>query len=161
MRTDKAAVDAAESQVRTLAATALQEWGPVIGNSVATGTALVDRLIEREEFLVQITLPPSAKIDPPPTVSVEVGGRRVDVRYISPATRTDPRIRPSLGLRAHRRQFLHPRSIQTDMPASEGGGFVVPVSVFGSSKPPEIVTQAAQLLLSEEFRAQIQVGGED
>ena len=92
VRTDKAAVAAAESQVRTLAATALQEWGPVIGNSVVAGTALVNRLIERDEFLLQITLPPSASIDPPPTVSVEIGGRRVDVRYISPATRTDTRI---------------------------------------------------------------------
>ena len=81
-----------KSQVRTLAATALQEWGPVIGNSVVASTALVNRLIERDEFLLQITLPPSASIDPPPTVSVEVGGRRVDVRYISPATRTDTRI---------------------------------------------------------------------
>ena len=92
VRTDKAAVAAAESQVRTLAATALQEWGPVIGNSVVAGTGLVNRLIERDEFLLQITLPPSVSIDPPPTVSVEIGGRRVDVRYISPATRTDTRI---------------------------------------------------------------------
>ena len=53
------------------------------------------------------------------------------------------------------------REISTDMPAREGNGFVVPVGVFGSSKPPEIVTQSAQLLLSEEFRAKIQVGGED
>lgn len=206
LQTDKAAVDAAESQVRTLAATALQEWGPVIGNSLVSGTALVNRLIERQEFLLQITLPPSASIDPPPTVSVEIGGRRVDVRYISPATRTDTRIQglsffyaadeksgalPGMNVRAYL-PTGHPvdgyvvpysalvwwsghawvyvrtddnsftrREIPTDMSASDGSGFVVSIGVFGTSKPPEIVTQAAQLLLSEEFRAKIQVGGED
>ena len=206
VETDKAAVEAAESQVRTLAATALQEWGPVIGNSVVSGTTLVNRLIERQEFLLQITLPPSTSIDPPPTVSVEIGGRRVDVRYISPATRTDTRIQglsffyaaaeksgalPGMNVRAYL-PTGHPvdgyvipysalvwwsghawvyvrtdedsftrREIPTDVSASDGSGFVVPVGVFGTSKPPEIVTQAAQLLLSEEFRAKIQVGGED
>jgi len=206
VRIDKAAVAAAESQVRTLAATALQEWGPVIGNSVVAGTALVNRLIERDEFLLQITLPPSVSIDPPPTVSVEIGGRRVDVRYISPATRTDTRIQglsffyaadaksgalPGMNvgaylttgrsvdgyvvpysalvwwsghawvyLRTDDESFMR-HKIPTDMRAREDGGFVVPLGVFGSSKPPEIVTQSAQLLLSEEFRAKIQVGGED
>ena len=63
--TDKASVAAAELQVRTLAATALQEWGPVIGQRVVAGTGLVNRLIERDEFLLQITLPPSVSIDPP------------------------------------------------------------------------------------------------
>ena len=206
VRTDKASVAAAESQVRTLAATALQEWGPVIGNSVVAGTGLVNRLIERDEFLLQITLPPSASIDPPPTVSVEIGGHRFDVRYISPATRTDTRIQglsffytadaksgalPGMNVRAYLTTgrsvdgYVVPypalvwwsghawvyvriddesftrREIPTDMPAREGNGFVVPAGVFGSSEPPEIVTQSAQLLLSEEFRAKIQVGGED
>ena len=72
--TDKAAVAAAESQVRTLAATALQEWGPVIGRAVVAGAGLANRLIERDEFLLQITLAPSASIDPPPTASVEMSG---------------------------------------------------------------------------------------
>jgi hypothetical protein len=205
VRTDKAAVAAAESQVRTLAATALQEWGPVIGNSVVAGTGLVNRLIERDEFLLQITLPPSASIDPPPTVSVEIGGRRVDVRYISPATRTDTRIQglsffyaadaksgalPGMNVRAYLETghsvdgYLIPgpavvwwsgrawvyvrldedsfvrREIPTGMRESNGDGFIVPANIFGH-EAPQIVTQAAQLLLSEEFRAKIQVGGDN
>ena len=52
------------------------------------------------------------------------------------------------------------REIPTDMPANHGGGFVVPIGAFGQT-PPQIVIQAGQLLLSEEFRAQIHVGGED
>ena len=60
--------------------------------TVVAGAGLVNRLIERDEFLMQITLPPGVSLDPPPTLSVEIGGRRVDLRYISPATRTDTKI---------------------------------------------------------------------
>jgi hypothetical protein len=203
---DKAAVAAAQSQVRTLAATALQEWGPVIGRALVKQAGLVTRLIERQEFLLQITLPPGVTIDPPGTAAVEVGGspRHVDVRYISPATRTDPKIQglsffyaaaansgmlPGMNVRAYLKTgkpvdgFIVPASsvlwwsgrawvyvktdkggftrcqIPTDMQAGRDGGFVVPVSAFPEAQP-SIVTQGAQLLLSEEFRAQIQVGGD-
>lgn len=37
------------------------------------------------------------------------------------------------------------------MPVARGDGFVVPVRAFGQDEAPQIVTQAAQLLLSEEF----------
>jgi hypothetical protein len=203
---DKAAVAAAQSQVRTLAATAIQEWGPVIGRALVKQAGLVTRLIERQEFLLQITLPPGETIDAPPTASVEVGGssRRAQVRYISPATRTDPKIQglsffyaaaansgmlPGMNARAFLSTgkpvdgFVIPpsavlwwsghawvyvktgddgftrRQIPTDTPADHEGGFVVPVSTFSEAQPA-IVSQGAQLLLSEEFRAQIQVGGD-
>lgn len=205
--TDKASVAAAESQVRTLAATALQEWGPVVGRALVASAGLVNRLIERQEFLLQVTLPPSVSIDPPPTASVEVGGssHRFDVRYISPATRTDPKIQglsffyaagantgvlPGMNVRAYLATghsvegYVVPsaavvwwsgrawvylrldedsftrREIPTDMPTQDGSGFVVPVKALGDGDPPQIVVKAAQLLLSEEFRAQIQVGGD-
>jgi len=204
---DKAAVEAAESKVRTLGATAIQEWGPVIGRALVTGAGLVNRLIERQEFLLQITVPPGQSIDPPPTASVEVPGsaRRAEVRYISPATRTDPKIQglsffyvaaanngmlPGMNARAYLvsgkpvdgyvippsaivwwsgrpwvyaklddDQFTR-REIPTDMPVGREGEFVVPVSTFAEPEPA-IVLKAAQMLLSEEFRAQIQVEGDD
>jgi hypothetical protein len=203
---DKAAVAAAQSQVRTLAATAIQEWGPVIGHALVRQAGLVTRLIERQEFLLQITLPPGDTLDPPTTASVEVGGssRRAQVRYISPATRTDPKIQglsffytaaansgmlPGMNARAFLstgkpvdglvippsavvwwsgRAWVYVktdddgftrREIPTDAPVDSDGGFVVPVSTF-SEPHPAIVAKGAQLLLSEEFRAQIQVGGD-
>jgi len=204
---DKAAVEAAQSKVRTLGATAVQEWGPVIGHALVKGAGLVNRLIEREEFLLQITVPPGRAIDPPPTASVEVPGssRRAEVRYISPATRTDPKIQgqsffyaasASSGMLPgmNARTYLvtgkpvdgyvippstivwwagHPwvyakiaddeftrREIPTDMPVGREGEFVVPVTAFAEPEPP-IVLKGAQMLLSEEFRAQIQVEGDD
>jgi hypothetical protein len=204
---DRAAVAAAQSQVRTLRATAMQEWGPVIGNSMVIDGGLTTRLIERTEFLLQITLPPGIKIENiPGTASVEAGGssRRADVRYISPATRADPRIQglsyfyaagadsgvlPGMNVRAflangdpvdgvivppsavvwwagrawvYRQTGEHTfsrREIPTDMPAEMDAGFVVPASLFQADG--HVVTTGAQLLLSEEFRSQIQVGGDD
>jgi hypothetical protein len=204
---DKAAVEAAESKVRTLAATALQEWGPVIGQALVNSAGLVHRLIERQEFLLQITIPPGRAIDPPPTASVEVPGssRRAEIRYISPATRTDPKIQglsffyaaaansgvlPGMNARAFLvsgneiegyvippsaivwwagRPWVYAaiaddqfsrRDIPTDMPVGREGEFVVPAGAFAEPQQP-IVVKGAQMLLSEEFRAQIQVEGDD
>jgi hypothetical protein len=93
--TEQAAVAAAESQVRTLAATARQEWGAVIGKAIIERGALVTRLIERDDLLMQVTLPPGeALAKPPQTAFAEVPPQsvRVSLRLVSPATRTDPRI---------------------------------------------------------------------
>jgi hypothetical protein len=49
--------------------------------------------------------------------------------------------------------------IPTDMPAEKEAGFVAPANLFKADE--KIVTTGAQLLLSEEFRSQIQVGGDD
>ena len=126
------------------------------------------------------------------------GDARATIAYVSPATRTDPRIQgvsffytapaesgvlPGMNLLAflpsgrtvrgitipasaivwwQDRAWVYRRTgadsftrteIPTDLPAT-GGGYVVK----GAAKDTEIVTQGAQSLLSEEFRAQIQVG---
>ena len=93
--TDQAAVTAAESQLRTLAATAQQEWGPVLGRAIVERGPLVTRLIERADFLMQVTLPPGEILNPPPDAAfaeVPPQSDRVPLRLVSPATRTDPRI---------------------------------------------------------------------
>ena len=203
---DKAAVAAAQSKVRTLAATAIQEWGQVIGNGILRSEPLIARLIERRVFLLQITVPPGTSLKPPEVANVEPSnGELVPIKFVSPATRTDPKIqglsffyvasgesgvlpgmnvrafltvgepvdgyvvppssvvwwagRPWVYVRLDADKFTR-RAIPTDMPYGNKGGFVVPASVFSEPRP-EIVTKAAQLLLSEEFRAQIQVEGDD
>lgn len=204
---DRAAVEAAESQVRTLRATAMQEWGPVIGNAMVVDGGLITRLIERIEFLLQITLPPGVQLDDvPPTASVEVVGksRRAEVRYISPATRTESRIQgltyfyaaaansgvlPGMNVRVFLangkpvdgvivpasaivwwagRAWVYRRTgddtfsrieIPADMPAEGDGAFVVPASLFAENG--DVVITGAQMLLSEEFRSQIQIEGDD
>ena len=56
--TDQASLAAAQAQVRSLTASAYQDWGSVIGKSLVDQSETVVRLIERQEFLLQITLPP-------------------------------------------------------------------------------------------------------
>jgi hypothetical protein len=199
-RVDQAAVTAADSQVRTLAATAAQEWGPVLGKSLIDGSPMVAGLIERREFLLQITLPPGVSVPKPPaTATVQTGkDARSTITFVSPATRTDPRIQgisffymvpaetgllPGMNVLAflpsgitvegfiippqaiiwwQDRAWVYHQTyseaftrveISTELPAP-GGGYVV--KNFPSDA--EIVMRGAQLLLSEEFRAQIQVG---
>jgi hypothetical protein len=94
-RTEQAALAAAESHVRTLAATAQQEWGSVIGKAIVERSPVVVRLIEREQFLVQVTLSPGLALsETPRTALARAPGHdsNIELSYISPATRTDPRI---------------------------------------------------------------------
>lgn len=95
LRVDKAALTAAESQLRTLAATAQQEWGPVIGRGIVERSPAVVSLIERDRLLVQVTLPPGVTVAGKPGTALAQAPTRnanIDLQYISPATRTDPRI---------------------------------------------------------------------
>lgn len=94
-RTDEAALAAAQSQLRTLAATAQQEWGPVIGRAIIERSPMITRLIERDEFLMQVTLPPGETMRVPPEVAyaeVPPQSERIGLRYVSTATRSDQRI---------------------------------------------------------------------
>jgi hypothetical protein len=199
-RTDEAGVGAAESQVRTLAATAHQEWGPVLGKSLVERSSSVVRLIERQEFLVQVTLPPGVPVPKSVTAAAIEGPwkARAAITLVSPATRTDARIqgvsffylapaesgvlpgmnvlaflssgeaadgvaipaealvwwqdRPWVYRRTEPETFVRTQ-IATDHPTHDGGYIDKSLGADG-----EIVTRGAQLLLSEEFRAQIKVG---
>lgn len=201
-RTDQAAVTSAESQLHTLAATVHQEWGPVLAKALIEGAPLITRLIERHDFLLQVTLPPGVTLPAPPQSAAIESGKdvRAAISFVSPATRTDPKIQgvsflytmpadnrvmPGMNVLAflpagatidgaavpasaivwwQDRAWIYRREgadtfarlkISTDHPAS-GGGYIVK----DLPKDAEIVTQGAQMLLSEEFRAQIQVGGD-
>lgn len=201
-RGDEAAIGAAESQVRTLAATAYQEWGPVLGKSLVDKSPMVARLIEREDFLAQVTLPPGVSLANPPAAATIDSPRnaRAAITFVSTATRTDPRIQglsffylaaaesgvlPGMNALAflpsgpttegvdvpadaviwwQDRAWVYRRiepevfartRIATGQPTTAGGYVVKDLPTDA-----EVVTRGAQLLLSEEFRAQIQVGGD-
>lgn len=196
--TDQASLIAAEAQVRTRTATAYQEWGAVLGKSLVEESPMIKALIERQSFLLQITLPPGVVLSAPPaTASIKVGNARQQITFVSPATRIDPRIQgisffytapaasgvlPGMNVLGflpsgkssdgvavpasavvwwQDRAWIYRRTgpstftrltIATDLPSPDGGYIADNVP-----KDAEIVTQGAQLLLSEEFRAQIQV----
>jgi multidrug efflux pump subunit AcrA (membrane-fusion protein) len=91
---DQANLTAAQAQVRSLTAAAYQEWGAVIGKSLIDQSDTIARLIERQEFLLQITLPPDVVLTTAPaTAAVESSkGVRAKITFVSPATHIDPRI---------------------------------------------------------------------
>ncbi len=93
-RTDQASLAAAESQVRALAATAQQGWGPVLGQGVVDGSPMFTRLIKRQDMLIQVTLPPGVVLaEPPASALVEPdNGPPTKIAFVSRATKADPHI---------------------------------------------------------------------
>lgn len=196
---DRAMLDAAQSRLRGMAASARQAWGGVLGAALTERTVLITRLIEREDYLVRVTLPPGAAgATPPETASVRLdGGRELSLAYLSPAPAIDPRLQgigylyrasadsallpgmnlevllavPKSGqrvvvpeaavvwlegkawiyLRTGPITFVR-RDIVPDRTAPDGGYLV-----SGLPPNPEIVVRGAQMLLSEEFRAQVPI----
>ncbi len=220
-QSDLATVRAGQVQTQNAAANAYQAWGPVLGQSLVEGTALAGDLVEHKKVLIQVTLPLGKSLPrPPQTASIETStGQRVEIAFVSPATRTDPQIQgvsffftadaesdalpgmnviaflpvgkpmPGIAIPASAVVWLQGRAwtylqtgankftrreISTDEP-QPGGGYVVPALPSpqrppsdatspdaGQGLPPSasLVVNGAQTLLSQEFSAQIQVGGD-
>lgn len=198
---DRASVAAEETAVENLASDARREWGAALGGALIERTPEFMQLLQMQAVLVEVTLPPDATLDEPPRqATARVRDRTIaTVRYLSRASRTDPRIQgvsyyytgpADAGL-------LPGMSVTVLLDAGETiSGAVVPVDavvwmqgrawayfrtaqgtfarrevpvdrtaadgyfVAGLTSGTEVVGQGAQLLLSEEFRSQIQVGEE-
>jgi len=91
--TDQANLAVAEAQARNLTATAYQEWGATLGRSLIEESSIIARLIERQDFLLQVTLPPNVSLPvPPATASMETENGRAAITFVSPATRVDPKL---------------------------------------------------------------------
>lgn len=197
-RIDAASLSAAKSELASLANTAVQAWGSVLGHAVCDATPLLVSLIERREVLVQVALRADeivAKVPDNTFVRMQDGKRAV-LHFVSPAASTDPQIQgrsffytapaddgllPGMNVvafvptgqtvarvkipaaaivwlqgrawayfRSGPKTFAR-REVATDAPAPDGGYFVKNVA-----DGTRVVSRGAQMLLSEEFRAQIQ-----
>lgn len=220
---DMASVGAAEVQAQNAAASAYQSWGSVLGQSLVEEAGLAKDLVQRKKVLVQVTLPVGIPLQKAPqTASIETTtGQRISIEFVSPATRTDPKIQgvsffytakedsgalpgmnviaflpvgqsPGVAIPASAIVWLQGhawvyvktaentfvrREIPTDQP-QPGGGCVVPAG-HDPARPERqaaaadpdgqsqglapnalIVVEGAQALLSQEFSAQIEVGGD-
>ena len=91
---DTATVATAAAEMRTLVATARQDWGDTIAQALVNGGPALTRLIERQDLLVQVTLPTGTALSPPPPVAAiqRQSGTPVAAAFLSGAARTDPRI---------------------------------------------------------------------
>lgn len=199
---DQANVAAGEAMLENLASTARQQWGVELGRALVERTPVLLRLLEMEDVLVQVTLPPGESLDEPPSTAAAgvADAMTATLRYVSRAARTDPRIQglsffytapadgallPGMSVtvlldtgetitgaivpadavvwtqgrawayfRSDERSFAR-REVPVDRRAPDGGYFAA-----GLTSGTEVVREGAQLLLSEEFRSQIQVGEE-
>ena len=201
-RVDEAGVAAADSQLRTLTATARQAWGPTLAQALVDRAPIFSQLVDRQDVLVQVTLPPGIVVGKPPASAFGVlaGGSRAALQFVSPATKTDPHIQgvsffytapattgllpgmsvlvfvPSdvsvdgalvpaaavvwwqgqawIYLKSGADRFVR-HAITTDLPTPDGG-----YVARGLPAADEVVTQGAQMLLSEELRGQIRTSGD-
>jgi multidrug efflux pump subunit AcrA (membrane-fusion protein) len=199
-RVDQAELAAAQSRLRMLALAAQQNWGPALGQALVDGTPLVTRLLTGRDVLIQVTLHPGEAVEEPVANAFvrRDDGSSVPLHFISPATKTDPRIQgPSFFFTAPAKSGLLPgmslvaflpsghsvegvlvpsvalvwgeghawayfrtgpttftrRAVATDRPWPDGG-YVMADQPSGT----EVVVQGAQMLFSEEFRAQVRIG---
>ncbi|MGO9134443.1 MAG: hypothetical protein ACLP8A_10400 [Methylovirgula sp.] len=197
-RVDEASLAAANSHLSTIAHSAVQAWGEVLGKAITEASPLLGDLIDRRDVLVQVTLrADQTAAQAPKSAFVHMhGGRPVPLTFISIAASTDPHIQgqsfyytapadsgllPGMNVmafvptgdsiaRSHvpasaivwlqgrawayfrsGPKTLARREIATDAPAPDGGYYVKDIP-DGS----QVVVRGAQMLLSEEFRAQIQ-----
>ncbi len=127
---------ASQEVLPALRGTVQQEWGEVIGRWLFEGSPAFYRLIQQEDFLVQITLPASAHISSAPeTISVQPpDGTLVSAHFLSPSPLTDPHIQgrsffyvaPSRGT-----NLLPGMNVAASMPAGpQVSGFVIPESAI-------------------------------
>lgn len=202
-RSDEASAHAAQAAVQAVVRTVRQRWGGVLAEWLSDTSPVLDRLLQQQEALIQITVPAGVHLrSAPPTAQVQAGdGALVPVTLVSPAPRTDPRLQGvSFFYRAPAQTpgLLVGMNIVVSLPVgSKTQGVVVPASAVvwwqgkawvyvqrapdqfvrreistqipiqkgwfikhGFAAGDSVVVIGAQLLFSEEFRAQIQVGEE-
>ncbi len=199
-RSDEAAERAAQTAVSVLEGTIRQRWGGVLARWLSDGSKEFERLLQREDVLLQITLPPGSSLSSAPrNARVQTPeGRLASATLVSPSPSTDPRIQgislfyfaqaratdllPGMNVLAYlpngfpTHGIIVPASavvwwqgkawvyvqkdaehfirheISTDAPVAEGW-FIA----RGLPAESRLVVTGAQLLLSEEFRAQVQI----
>jgi hypothetical protein len=93
LQANEADVRAGEQQLNLQESVVRQEWGSVLAKWTVEGSPKLQRIFDQCEVLVQVTLPPSATLGAPESISLEIpDGTRTGAKLISPFPRVDPRI---------------------------------------------------------------------
>jgi hypothetical protein len=109
LRSEEADVRAGEQQVNLQASLIRQQWGDAVTKWATDGSPQFQRILDRGEALVEMTMPSGTTFAPPKTVSLELpGGSRTQATFVSTFPRVDPRIQG--------RSFLYLASGQPELP---------------------------------------------
>ena len=199
--TDAAGVAAVNAQIDALHNTALQDWGPVLGEAVASRAQLASDLVARRTVLVQVAAEPGATVTPPVRLAFALAeDKSVEGRLVSESAQLDPKVQNVGYLYAvpAASGLVPGASVLTSLPKGTGdaglsipasaivwqdgkpwiyvrttpdrferrplgelalptlgGGYVVPAKSLAGRGDKALVTVGAQMLLSQEMRAQI------
>ncbi len=93
-RSDEANAGAAQTAVSVLEGTIRQRWGMVVARWLFDGSKEFERLMQRQDVLLQITLPPGSRLSSAPRNAriQSPEGKIASASLISPSPSTDPRI---------------------------------------------------------------------
>jgi len=93
LQASEADVRAGEQQLNLQESVARQEWGSVAGKWAIDGSPELQRILDQQEILVQITMSSSASFKLPGSISLEIpGGASTKASFVSVFPRVDPRI---------------------------------------------------------------------
>ena len=93
LRSDEADVQAAQQELALEGPMARQNWGSMVEQWVEEGSPLLGRVLNQQEFLVEVTVPPGKSLARPARVELEMpGGHFREGSFVSFSPKVDPRM---------------------------------------------------------------------
>jgi hypothetical protein len=94
IRANAADILAAQGALNSVKAAAIQRIGPTLAGWLFTNSPVFQRLLSRQDVLVQVNFPVEAGISKPPGIITikSPNGQTFQVKFVSPALQTDPKI---------------------------------------------------------------------
>jgi hypothetical protein len=141
-RSDEAGARAAETTLNVLEGTVRQRWGAVLARWLFDASKEFDRLMQRQDILLQVTLPPTPHLSSAPRQArVQAPeGKVASATLVSPSPSTDPRIQGMsfFYLAQARTDLLPGMNVLAHLPnGSQVQGVIVPAAavVWWQGKP--------------------------